>query len=62
MEGWVCKAECHLFYKRSPSARPNIDKTVNIPSFQFSNMPRHFIMAEPIVSDLTQRTRFSMLE
>ena len=53
VEGWVCKTECHLFYKRSPSARPNI------PSFQFSNTPRHFIMAEPIISDLGQRTSFS---
>jgi len=41
---------------RSHSAKPSI------PIFHYSNTPWHLILAEPLFSDLAQRTRFSMLE
>jgi hypothetical protein len=57
MEEWVCKAECHLFYKRSLSAKPSI------PSFQFSNTPKHLIMVSRRINfDLAQRAEFLMLK
>ena len=49
--------ECRIFLKkRSHSTIPTI------PTFQLSNTLKYLIMAEPIISDLAQRTRFSMLE
>jgi hypothetical protein len=45
-----------VYLKRSYSAKPII------PIFQYSITPWHSITAEPVISDLAQRTRSSMLE
>jgi hypothetical protein len=47
---------CHLYKIRSHSAKPSI------PTFQYSIIPGHRFTAQPIFSDLAQRTRFSMIE
>jgi len=65
MEFWESKADdglilsfdpCHPYKIRSYSAKPII------PTFQYSIIPLRFFTAQPIFSDLAQRTRFSMLE
>jgi hypothetical protein len=47
---------CRMYINRPHSAKPSI------PVFQHSNIPGHSIMAKPVISDLAQRTRFSMIE
>ena len=65
MEYWESKADdglilysdpCHPYKNRSHSAKPII------PTFQYSIIPWQMFTAQPIFSDLAQRTRFSMLE
>ena len=65
MEYWESKTDdglilnsdpCHLYKIRSHSAKPSV------PAFQYSIIPEHMFTAQPIASDLAQRTRFSMLE
>jgi len=65
MEYWESKTKdglilisdpCHHHKIRSHSAKPCI------PKFQYSIIPLHVFTAKPIISDLAQRTRFSMAE
>jgi hypothetical protein len=64
MEYWESKADdglilyfdpCHPCKNRFHSANPSI------PTFQYSIIPWYRFTAQPIFSDLAQRTRFSML-
>jgi hypothetical protein len=75
MEYWESKADdglilysdpCHPYKNRSHSAKR--ESSVFQPSkggsstFQYSIIPWHMFTAQPIFSDLAQRTRFTMLE
>jgi len=64
MEYWVLKSDdglilipdpCHPYKNRSQTAKPII------PALQYSIIPLRKVTAQPILSDLAQRTRFSML-
>ena len=63
MECWESKTDdglilnsgsCYHYKIRSHSAKPNI------PTIQYSIIPRHIFTAEPIVFNLALRTRFSV--
>ena len=62
MECWGSKADEGLFLCFGLSLSDKIDLIPPNPILQYSITPDHSLAAEPIYSDLAQRTRFSMLE
>ena len=65
MEYWESKTDdglilnsgpCYHHKIRSHSAKPNI------PTIHYSIIPRHIFTAQPVVSNLALRTRFSVLK